>query len=137
MNFSPLTLASILIFWGASAAAQNANQMNYLASATTKVTAAVNSTVKFRDASELLSGEELLRLSVAEDPAVLIPLKQYVVRVTRTGRNSALLVCSSNGQVALLEDAGCTPGMDVHHWNSSKPQLCEFSLNLDQVCTAR
>ncbi len=109
-------------------------EMNYLGSALTKVSAAVDATVRYRRPAEGLPEAELLQLSTAHDPALMKPFDGLTVRVLRDGRDSAVLVCEARGGKALLEDAGCTAKLDQHRWNSGGIERCEFTLDVKKVC---
>lgn len=109
-------------------------EMNYLASALTKVSAAVDATVRYRRTADGLPEAELLRFSTAHDPALLKPFDGLTVRVLRDGHDSAVLVCESRADKALLEDAGCTARLDLHHWSNGGTNRCEFTINIKRVC---
>lgn len=109
-------------------------EMNYLASALTKVSAAVDASVRYRPLAATASDAEVLEAATAHDPGLLKPFVNYTVRVQRSGRASAVLVCDRGGNHALLEDAGCTAKLDEHRWSSSGPQRCEFTLDLSTIC---
>lgn len=127
-----VTLSVVLL---ASCATQpNEREMNYLASALTKVSAAVDVTVRYRGPTETLSESELLRTATGHDTQLMKPFEGMTVRVLRIGSDSAVLVCQPQGK-ALLEDAGCTANLDVHRWR--EPNLsdkCEFTLDVVEVC---
>lgn len=111
----------------------NEREMNYLASALTKVSAAVDATVRYRRPAESLTEDDLLQLATAHDTALMRPFIGMTVRVLRIGRDSAVLVCEPRGGRALLEDAGCTAKLDVHRWSASADR-CEFTLDVAKVC---
>ena len=76
------------------------NEMNYLGSALTKVSAAVDATARFKRSADSLIGAELLQTSTAHDPGLMKPFKGYTVRVLREGKDTAVLICEpNNGQV--------------------------------------
>ena len=108
-------------------------EINFLASAMTKLSAAVDATVRFRRPPDEIAEAELLRLSVAHDPALLKPFDGMTLRVLREARDSAVLLCEPNAGKALLEDAGCTAKLDRHRWNSGADR-CEFTLDVKEVC---
>lgn len=109
-------------------------EMNYLASALTKVSAAVDATVRYRRTADGLPEAELLRFSTAHDPALLKPFDGLTVRVLRDGRDSAVLVCESRADKALLEDAGCTAKLDQHRWSNGGTNRCEFTIDIKKAC---
>jgi hypothetical protein len=108
-------------------------EMYIKASALTKLSAAVESTVRYKNPPSDLSESQLLTLATRHDPVLLENFNGYKVRVLRQDRHSAVLVCDSTGAHALLEDAGCTGPMDRHRW-MEKSEPCEFSVNLSGVC---
>lgn len=109
-------------------------EMFIKASALTKLAAAVESTVHYKNPPPGLDEKELLMRATQHDPALLQNFKGYKVRVLHQGKHSVVLVCDASGQRALLEDAGCSGRMDRHRW-MGKPQPCEFSIDTKEVCT--
>jgi hypothetical protein len=103
------------------------------ASALTKLSAAVESTVRYKNPPSGLDERDLLMLATRHDPVLLDNFKGYIVRVLRERRHSVVLVCDTSGTRALLEDAGCTGPMDRHRW-MGKPEPCEFTTNIVEVC---
>lgn len=126
-----LTLASALT----SCAAQDGRQMYAKASALTKLSAAVEATVLYRDPSPTLTDDELLRLATASDPRLLQEFDGLKLRVRKEPQVVTLLVCSVDADFALLEDVSCTAKLDRHHWRDSASTLCEFTLRTAEVCT--
>lgn len=119
----------------ACATQPDAHEMNYLASALTKVSAAVDATTRYRRPADGLSDAELLQFSTAHDPELMKPFDGLTVRVMRDGRDSAVLVCDAHSGKPLLEDAGCTAKLDQHRWNSGDVDRCDFTLDVKQVCS--
>ena len=109
--------------------------MMTVAAAVTKVSAATEANLLYGSPSENLSDEEFLTQSVAHDPGLLAPFSAYQVKSMRKDGHSAILVCSQDGTLALLEDAGCTAALDRHRWRDS-PSPCTFTVDLAQLCTA-
>ena len=107
-------------------------EMFIKASALTKLAAAVESTVRYKNPPPGLDEKELLMRATQHDPALLQNFKGYKVRVLRQDKHSVVLVCDVSGQRALLEDAGCSGRMDRHRWMNK--QLCEFSVDIREVC---
>jgi hypothetical protein len=107
------------------------------ASALTKLAYAVESAVKYKDAPVQLSESELLAFSTRHDPALLDPFKGDVLRVRRAGQATSVLVCSSDGKEALIEDTACTAISDAHLWKRSPRPVCDFQLDLRKLCGAR
>ena len=112
----------------------DSEEMYIKASALTKLAAAVESTVRYKNPPPDLSESELLTLATRHDPVLLENFKGYKVRVLQQDRHSVVLVCDSIGDRALLEDAGCTGPMDRHRW-MDKPEPCEFSVDVRSEVT--
>jgi hypothetical protein len=108
-------------------------EMYIKASALTKLSAAVESTVRYKNPPPELNDRELLTIATRHDPALLDIFKDYTVRVMREARHSVVLVCDKSGTRALLEDAGCSGPMDRHPW-MEKSEPCEFTINTEEVC---
>lgn len=129
-----LTAAIAITALGACASPPTEREMNYMASALTKVSAAVDATVRYSSPGESLSAEQLLQLSTAHDADLMKPFEGFNVRVLRSGEDSAVLVCRKDDGAALLEDAGCTARLDRHRWNSGGDDRCQFTLDLKTIC---
>lgn len=109
-------------------------EMNYLASALTKISAAVDATVRYGSLAPNVTDEQVLAAATSHDPALLKNFAGQTVRVIREGENSVVLVCERATGKALLEDAGCTAKMDLHRWNMTATRACEPTLDLKLVC---
>lgn len=116
------------------AAQVDEREMNYLASALTKVSASVDATVRYGGIPSNATPEEVLSLSTQHDPLLLEPFDGKRLTVRLLGKNSVLLVCDGVTQRALLEDTGCTARMDSHRWTSGVNTQCEFTLNVEAIC---
>lgn len=111
------SLSTILVTGCATAGPSVDSESMYVtASALTKLTASVESTVRYKNPPDDIADEELLRLATEHDPSLLAPFSGYVIRVLREDRHAAVLVCSEDGSSGLLEDIGCTAAMDKHLW---------------------
>lgn len=111
-------------------------EMLIAASALTKVAAAAEASVRYGNPPESLSDEEFLRYATVHDPVLLHPFVQYRLKVLRKERHAVILVCSTDGAVALIEDAGCTAQSDRHHWRSVPASACVFTLEPRSICPA-
>jgi hypothetical protein len=109
-------------------------EMMTAAAALTKVSAAAEANLRYGTPSDTLSDAEFLAQSVAHDPGLLRPVSAYQIKATRQGGNVAILVCSQDGTVALLEDAGCTAAMDRHRWRDDPRSPCAFTIDLALLC---
>ncbi len=111
----------------------DSEEMYIKASELTKLSAAVESTVRYKNPPPDLSESELLVLATRHDPVLLENFNGYKVRALRQDRHSVVLVCDISATRALLEDAGCTGPMDRARW-MGKPEPCEFSLDTRNIC---
>jgi hypothetical protein len=128
---------SFALFFLVSGCAQtqenpNAEEMYVKASALTKLSAAVESMVRYKNPSSSWTDSELLSAATEHDPALLNNLADYRLKIQSRNRHAIVLMCSTSGERALLEDAGCTGQMDRHRWQV--PSGCEFSLTIEQMC---
>jgi hypothetical protein len=114
--------------------AQTEREMNFTASALTKLSAAVDATARFQQLPEKLSDADLLLLSTSHEPSLLQPFANFTIRLLRIGPSSAVLICQPDGGKALLEDTGCTSKLDRHHWSSEPAAACEFTLDVKTLC---
>ncbi len=132
--YTRIALSLSILFLAACATPRNEREMNSLASALTKVSAAVDATVRYKRSADALEDAQLLQVSTTHDPVLLKPFEAQRVRVLRVGRDSSVLVCDAKSGDVLLEDAGCTPQLDSHRWRDTPQASCEFSLDLKKVC---
>ena len=114
--------------------AAEAENMYVLGSALTKLSASVEATVRYEDPPEGISDKELLDLSTKHDPVLMDPFVDYTLRVSRQDGHAVVLVCDKEGQVGLLEDAGCSSEMDMHLWREDPPKPCEFTVKAQEAC---
>lgn len=131
-------ISVLLIFLAAwssapSAQTQSEEEMLIMASALTKVAAAAESAARYKEPPTDISEQEFLKFSTSHDPSLLEPFSGYKLRAQRKSRRAVILVCSADGAIRLLEDAGCTAALDRHHWRGPSAP-CEFSINLTEIC---
>lgn len=131
-------ISVLLIFIAACSSAPlaqtpNEEEMLITASALTKVAAAAESAARYKEPPADLSEQEFLTFATSHDPSLLEPFTGYQLRALRKDRRSVVLVCSADGAIRLLEDAGCTAELDRHHWREPDSP-CEFSINVAEVC---
>jgi hypothetical protein len=101
----------------------------------TKLSSAVESTVRYKNPPADLDDQGLLKLATQHDPQLLANFEGLKVRVLTKARHSVVLVCTEDGQRGLMEDAACTVALDRHLWKDPlKP--CEFSVDTTTACPA-
>ncbi|MGH8763028.1 MAG: hypothetical protein ACREUR_07315 [Nitrosospira sp.] len=131
-----IAIAMALSFLSGCASSQkysDSEEMYIKASALTKLSAAVESTVRYKNPPSELDESELLTLATRHDPVLLENFRDYKVRVLSRDRHSVVLVCDASGTRALLEDAGCTGPMDRERWKG-KQEPCKFSIDTKALC---
>lgn len=128
------SLSTILVTGCATAGPTVDSESMYItASALTKLTASVESTVRYKNPPNDISDEDLLILATEHDPSLLVPFSRHLVRVLREDRHAVVLVCSEDGSSGLLEDIGCTAAMDKHLWQI-EGSGCEFTTSPASAC---
>lgn len=106
------------------------------ASQLTKLSTAVESTVRYKNPPADLDEQGLLKLATQHDPQLFDNFSGYKVRVVAKERHSVVLVCTEDGLRGLLEDAACTVPLDRHHWKNSQNQPCDFTVATEISCPA-
>ena len=117
--------------------AAEGEKMYILGSALTKLSSSVESTVRYKDPDEGISDAELLVLATRHDPGLLEPFADYKVLVLRQFKHAVVLVCTKDGNIGLLEDAGCSSELDLHLWKEEPAKRCEFTVQVQEVCPAQ
>jgi len=112
------------------AAQVDPEEISGLAAALTKVSAPVHSTVRYKNPPADIGDAALLALATAHNPSLLAAFDGYVLRARQDGPNSSVLVCK--GEIALVEDAGCTGQSDWHATQADHP--CDYVLDLATTC---
>ena len=102
----------------------------------TKLSAAVESTVRYKDPPADLDEQGLLMFATQHDTQLLENFSGFKVRALSKERHSVVLICTEDGLRGLLEDAACTPALDRHHWKDSQNQPCEFTVETVVECPA-
>jgi len=131
-------ISVVLIFLAACsstlfAQAPSEEEMLIKASALTKLAKAAESAGRHKNPPADLTEQEFLAFATSHDPSLLEPFSGYRLRALRKDRRAVVLVCSADGAIRLLEDAGCTAALDRHHWRG--PNFpCEFSIDVAEVC---
>ncbi len=112
-------------------------EMLVAGAALTKVTAAAEVSASFGNLPDDFPDQKFLEAAVAHDPPLLAPLSRYQVKAIRKNGHAVVLVCSSDGIVALLEDDGCTAALDKHYWLDSSGAPCKFSIEPGAACNRK
>jgi hypothetical protein len=134
-----LTICAALLLLSACVSTGDAVRQETMltqASALTKLSSATEALVRYGQPHAGMDDAALLAEATRDDPALLTPFAAYQVRVLNQDRHAVVLVCTKDGGRALLEDAGCTGKMDVHHWEKAAAP-CAFSVSVPATCGAR
>lgn len=130
-----VTMSLICLNMGcAHCIANDSESMFKLASALTKLSSAVESTVNLDNPPPGISDSELLVISTKHDPRLLEPFNDYYLRVLSQEQHSIVLVCTKDRKRGLLEDAGCSSKLDMHLWRDQPGNNCDFTLSPSSVC---
>lgn len=121
-----------LVLHGASHA--DDKDMYRMASALTKLTAAVDAQVFFTPGGGALDDAGLLAAVASSQPDLLPNFSSYVLRIHRYQAAVVLLVCTGDATEAVLEDVSCTARLDRHHWRDTPGSACMPTTNVAQVC---
>ncbi len=103
------------------------------ASRLTKLSSAVEATVRYEADVHTLSETEILQQATAHDITLLSSFQHRLLRVKVENRHALVLVCTKDGHRGLIEDAGCSAAADKHLWMSPSAP-CEFTLQVTEVC---
>ena len=124
-----LAITLFLAMLSGCATTDHSNDRYYeMATALTKLTAAVESTVRYKHPPEGLKDQALVDYAVSHDPSLLNGFEGYRLKVLTGDRHAIVLVCDADS--AIFEDMGCTKEMDTHRWQQSEP--CGFTLSTAQ-----
>ncbi len=76
----------------------------------------------------------LLDAATTHDPSLLEPFRGYHLEAAARAGYGVVLVCTPDRSVLLLEDAGCTPNLDVAWYREAEPVPCAFTLDPVRLC---
>lgn len=129
-------VAAVVILLGAGACARANDDETLMRAAALLRTIAndVDAFVSSSPEASTLPEAEIIQRATIRDPSRLVELGDYVLRVKVEGRNSAVLMCSSDRTRGLVEDAGCSGRVDKLYFREGPGQSCVFTLNLAEVC---
>ncbi|RUO66249.1 hypothetical protein SAMN06297229_0259 [Pseudidiomarina planktonica] len=126
-----VVLAVLLSGCNSHADTKDPETMYDIASELKDISTSVQGLVKYGNGNEL-SESNLILQAIDNDESRLEIFSDYTLRVRVDGQRSSVLLCDDD--IALIEDSGCTPEVDLHHWNTDVANQCSFVLNLDKVC---
>ncbi|MEI8593008.1 hypothetical protein [Photobacterium sp. Hal280] len=116
-----------------SAQAEYSDETMYdLASILKDVAQAVDGEIKFGEINNL-ADEQIIAKAMSSAPDKLAKLSEYQMILDIQGDHAVMLLC--DGDVALMEDAGCNAAFDNSYWHQPQHNTCKISLNASSVCT--
>ncbi len=119
-----------------SSAAVTGDEMNERASKLTKLSAVMQSYIRYGNPTPGSSEQRLLAEGTREQPELLNEFSGFKLKVLTQDRHVVVLMCTKSGDRALLEDAGCTGKLEHHHWEKADTP-CNFTISIPQVCGTR
>lgn len=130
-----LVFVAILLVSGCrDSGAADQEEMLRLASALTKLSAAVESACRYKNPPPGIDNADLLAFATQHNRTLLTPFVDYTVKAICDDHHGFVLVCTSEDDRALLEDAGCSARLDSHLWKADTPKACEFTVSAQAVC---
>ena len=125
----------LILLSGCSPAASGDVDENYiLGAALTKLSKFIEPSAMTGRFSESTPTADILAYVQERDPSLLEPFDKHLLLVTISRSHAVVLVCLADSSVGLLEDAGCSPHMDAHLWQSKPFAECSFTLNVTEIC---
>ncbi|HCN71835.1 MAG TPA: hypothetical protein DIS96_08980 [Pusillimonas sp.] len=91
----------------------------------------VDGEVKF-GANDGLSSDAIIQKALKTRPNALDSFSPYSVEFAISGDDAVVLMC--DGNVGLIEDAGCTAKVERILWSNPEPDTCRFALDTSQMC---
>jgi hypothetical protein len=104
------------------------------AAAIKKLSAAVESSARYKDIPEDLKNDDLLKKATENNPRLLQGFEGFSLKAITVNKHSIVLLCDSKEEYALIEDTGCTGEVDIHHWQNNTRPPCEFTIDTSVVC---
>jgi hypothetical protein len=124
----------ICIFLSVSCSAINKyddERMYDLASKFKDLSQSIDGHIKFSE-DLIYDGDQILNQMLLSAPNLLTSFADFTIKVSVQKSNAILLLC--DGDIALIEDAGCNAVMDKILWKDVKPNSCEFTIDSIQLC---
>ncbi|NOI65396.1 hypothetical protein [Vibrio sp. 99-8-1] len=135
-------IALILALTSCATQAKYSDEVMYdLASVLKDVSQAVDGELKFGNTANL-TNDAIIKNATSSNPKQLTRLVElakegnitdYRIISQFQGDNAVMMIC--DGEVALMEDAGCNAEFDTPYWNNPQPNSCAITLNAAEVCS--
>ena len=136
------TIALILTLTSCTTQAKYSDEIMYdIASILKDITQAIDGELKFGDTAGLTSHEIIdnATRSNADNLAKLPKLAKaaeisdYRILSEFQEDNVVMLIC--DGDIALMEDAGCNAAFDKSYWDTPQPNSCSIKLDAAEICS--
>lgn len=136
LNIAILSTLTLLFSSCLHADQPDQEQLLGLADTLTKLSAPVHTTVRYKNPASELADRPLLEAAVAHNPRLLSALDGYVLKARQDeAKNSSVLLCDAKGEIAYVEDAGCTSKLDELIFNTHPNHPCDYVLDLTATCS--
>jgi hypothetical protein len=130
----PLALLLIVITGCTPAAFADDDEMYVLSAALIKLSKFIEPSAQYGRFNESTPSEEILAYVRERDSSLLDSFLDRKIMARVRQKHSVVLICLADGSAGLLEDAGCSPELDGHLWQSDPAADCSFTLNINTVC---
>lgn len=125
-------LVSVLVLVGCAQGAPYDDEIMYdHASELKDIVQAVDGEVKF-GANNGLSSDAIIQKVREAHPNAFNSFAPYSLEFAISGDDAVVLMC--DGNVGLIEDAGCTAKVDRVLWIEPRLDSCRFELDTSQIC---
>ena len=113
-------------------ATPDAKERGHLSTKMVNLSSAVNTYFTHLSEAPTDSDATILQKATNHDKSLLAPeFEQYVLKVQYQNRYAVLLLCSKDGQRAIMEDVGCSARLDRQVTDVAP---CEFTLRVNPGC---
>jgi len=109
-----------------------ASERGSLSTLLVNLSSAVDSYFSTLPAAPTENDADILAKATSPDPSLLAPaFNDYQLKTQYQGHYAVLLLCSKDGSVAYMEDAGCSARLDRQVTQTAP---CEFTLKVSPNC---
>ncbi|ODS04578.1 hypothetical protein [Vibrio scophthalmi] len=136
------TIALILTLTSCTTQAKYSDEIMYdIASILKDITQAIDGELKFGDTAGLTSHEIIDNATRSNaDKLAKLPklakaaeISDYRILSEFQEDNVVMLIC--DGDIALMEDAGCNAAFDKSYWDTLQPNSCSIKLDAAEICS--
>jgi len=95
-----------------------------------KLTPAIQAFVRYPDPKHPLLDDQVVTEVYKQNPDLARAFQHVHVLIHHDATNVVVLICATNQNIALLEDASWTAGIDKLHFKSNPPSPAVFTISL-------